>query len=231
MKKESLHDHRAYFVGACLVLGAIVARLGSTTALAAEDQKNDSGGFVEKMKQWEDEMSRKFHDTFKNLWADSKEKPLTTASADLREQKDNYIVRLNLPARDLEKVEVKLDGNTLHIVAPAEKQAARYEQTITLSGVASDAPLVIDRREKENLIVITVPKSSAVGKAGPPTALPDPFNMPMSDSQMAASGSGRVRQPCFCCNCSGDWAAWMYFRAVCGCTSAFIALTTMFCSF
>jgi len=181
MKKDYSLDHRACIAGTFLALGAIIALLGNTTAFAVDDEKKDSSGFVEKMKQWEDEMSRKFHDTFKNLWADSKEKPLTTASADLREQKDNYIVRLNLPYRNLEKVEVKLDGCTLHIVAPAENQAARYEQTITLAGVASDAPLVIDRREKENLIVITVPKSCAPAKAVPPTALPDPFNMPLSD--------------------------------------------------
>jgi hypothetical protein len=123
MKKDPLHDHRACFIGTCLALGAIVALISHSTALAADDEKRDSGGFVEKMKKWQDEMSQKFHEAFKKLEADSKEKPLTTASADLREEKDNYIVRLNLPGRNLENVEVKLTGDSLHIVAPAEKKA------------------------------------------------------------------------------------------------------------
>src|SRR4029079_7473922 len=87
-----------------------------------------------------------------------------TASVDLREQQDSYTVRLNLPERDLDKVDIKLEGDSLHIAAPAEKKAASYEQTITLSNVAPDAKLVIDRRQKDNLIVVTAPKGATISE-------------------------------------------------------------------
>ena len=89
-----------------------------TTGAAGEAAK-DNKGFLDKMEQWQDKMSDKFRDTWKSLRGDSKEKSVATASVDLREDKDNYTLRLNLPDRDLEKVEIKLEGDTLRIVAPA----------------------------------------------------------------------------------------------------------------
>jgi len=181
MKRYPLSNHRACLAGTCLAVSAFLVLFGHPATVAADDAKKDSSGFMEKMKEWQDAMSKKFHDTFKKLKEESKEKPLTTASADLREENDYYVVRLNLPERSLEKVEVKLNGSTLHIVAPAEDQAGRYEQTLTLTGVGPDASLVIDRRQTENLIIITVPKSSSSGKAGPRSAPPGRSPMPLTD--------------------------------------------------
>lgn len=121
-------------------------------------------------------MTEKFRDTFKTLRANNKEDSIGTASVDLREQRDSYIVRLNLPGRDLANVEISLEGHAVHIVAPAEAKVSRYEQSIILTGAASDAKLAIDRNQKDSLIVVTVPKvSSAIGVDGSSAASPLPL--------------------------------------------------------
>ena len=124
-----------------------------------------------------------FRDSYKSLRGESQkhEKSAANASVDLREQDESYTVRLNLPNRDLDKVEVKLDGDELRIVAPAEEKIGRYEQTVRLSGVSSDAKLVIDRRQGDNLIVVTVPKTRGLAQASPEPTVPDPALLPLRD--------------------------------------------------
>ena len=151
-----------------------------TTGAAGEAAK-DNKGFLDKMEQWQDKMSDKFRDTWKSLRGDGKEKSVATASVDLREDNDNYTIRLNLPDRDLEKVDIKLEGDTLRIVAPAGDKAGRYEQTLALAGVAADAQAKIERKQKDSLIVVTVPKSAAVADGKPSLTLPDPSLLPFSD--------------------------------------------------
>ncbi len=152
----------------------------SPLAVAAGVEKKNDKGFIEKMEQWQDKMTDKFRDAWKGLRDNKEERSIATASVDLREQKDSYTVRLNLPNRDLEKVEIKLDGDELHIVAPADDKAGRYEQTVALAGVARDAKPQIERKQKDNLIVVTVPKSSSVAESGP-SLIPDPSLAPLSD--------------------------------------------------
>ena len=152
MKKKRSTNRQLMGLG----LGAIMSLGGPPVSLA-----EDSSGFVEKMKKWQSEMSEKFRDTYKSLRGESqkREKSGATASVDLREQNESYTVRLNLPSRDLDKVEVKLEGDDLRIVAPAEEKVGRYEQTVRLSDVPPDAKLVIDRRalgpkaEQRNAVV------------------------------------------------------------------------------
>lgn len=158
----------------------VAVPLAVPSASAAEEKK-DSTGFVEKMKQWQDRMSNKFRDTWEGWRGKNSDTSIGAASVDLREQKDSYTVRLNLPERDLAKVDIKLDGNVLHIAAPAQKKAGSYEQTITLASVAPDAKLVIDRRQADNLIVVTVPKSQQLGEGNPSPTLPDPSLAPLRD--------------------------------------------------
>ena len=43
---------------------------------------------------------------------------MATASVDLREDKVNYTVRLNLPDRNLDNVEIKLEDDTLASLRP-----------------------------------------------------------------------------------------------------------------
>ena len=111
----------------------------------------------------------------------SKEKSVATASVDLREDKDNYTIRLNLPDRDLEKVVITLERSVLRILAPPGDKAGRYEQTIALASADSAAKPNVERRQKDSMIVITVPKVSATVRGDFPLTLPDPSLLPLSD--------------------------------------------------
>lgn len=172
---------RAGLLAAGLAMNASFLMMSPPSAVAAgETEKNDKG-FFNKMEQLQNKMSEVFRDTWKTLQGNDKEKPVTAASVDLREDKERYTVRLNLPDRDLEKVEISLEGNTLRLVAPAGDKAGRYEQTIALAGVASDAKPTIERKQKDNMIVVTVPKASTVSDSKPAPALPAPALSPLSD--------------------------------------------------
>ena len=181
MKHALVNTRRAQLLAVCLVLcTSLVTPLAAPFARAAEEKK-DSASLVDKMKQWQDGMSSKFRDTWDGWRGKKGGNSIGAASLDLREQKDSYTVRLNLPERDLNKVDIKLDGNSLHIAAPAEQKTGRYEQKITLAYVAPDAKLVIDRRPNDNLIVVTVPKSQGLADSAPSLTLPDPALLPLED--------------------------------------------------
>ncbi len=148
----------------------------ATLARAADGGPTSSDPFIQKMKQWQDDMSQLFHNTWLGLGQDKNaanpgQSTVATASVDLREQQDGYTVRLNLPSRDLTKVEINLTGNTLHIVAPADGKVGRYEQNIQLDGVAPKSAPQIERKQNDNLIVINVPKAPDVADTKP-AALP-----------------------------------------------------------
>jgi HSP20 family molecular chaperone IbpA len=136
-----------------------------TAAVLAGSEANDEKGFLGKVQEWQDKMSEKFRDTWKGLRTNEKGK--ATASVDLREGPNQYIVRLSLPNRDVEKVEIKVEGNTLRIVAPESGEAERYEQNVALAEMQAGAQPKIDRRPKDNMIVVTVPKGRT-GIAGKP---------------------------------------------------------------
>ncbi len=161
-----------------LALGTCLMTFWPLPMAAAEEAKADQKGFLEKMEKWQDKMSEKFRDTWKRMRSASKEKSVASASVDLREDRDRYTVRLNLPGRDLAKVEIKLEGDTLRIVAPAEEKAARYEQTLALAHVASKAEPKVERREADSMIVVTVPKASGIAGKAPSLTLPDPSLFP-----------------------------------------------------
>jgi HSP20 family molecular chaperone IbpA len=176
MKSKPLTNHWGRLLATSLSMAMLT---GAAVATTAEESQRDSSHFTEKMKNWQEKMSETFRDTWQGLWQDKDAKNLgestvARASVDLREQQDSYTVRLNLPHRDLNKVEIKLSGDTLHIVAPAEGKAGRYEQNIRLEGVAANAAPQIERRTKDNLVVVTVPKSSDLARIRPT------FDPPMS---------------------------------------------------
>jgi len=172
---------RARWLAAGLVLGASFI-MTCRPLIAADGTKKDNPGFLQKMEQWQEKMSEKFRDTWKGLRGDAKEKSVATASVDLREDKDRYTLRLNLPERDLGKVEITLEGETLRIVAPAGEKAGRYEQTVALAGAEPGAQPKVERRQNESMIVVTVPKSAQVAGGGKPSHLfPDPALSPLSD--------------------------------------------------
>jgi HSP20 family molecular chaperone IbpA len=181
MTRMRVVDGSVRLVARSLALSATITLLAGVTVVFAASETRDSGSFAEKMKKWQEEMSEKFRDSYKSLRGEKSEKSAATASVDLREQDESYTVRLNLPDRDLDKVEVTLEGDELHIVAPAEGKASRYEQTVQLSGASSEAKLQIERKQKDDLIVITVPKTRGLAQASPEPTVPDPSLLPLQD--------------------------------------------------
>jgi len=176
MKTKTNLARRVLQPAAAVGLGAMLISAG-TAAVTATDQDT---GFAQKVERWQNKMSEAFRDTWKDLRGDSDKTTVSAASVDLREQKEAYTVRLNLPNHDLAKVVVTLDGDTLHIVAPAENKISRYEQTVTLSGVAPDAKPKIDRMDKDGIIVVTVPKGTAIAET-PPLTVPGNTPTPLTD--------------------------------------------------
>jgi HSP20 family protein len=152
-----------------LVVGlSLAAGIGLVAGASTSGEKDNHSGFFGKMKQWQEEMSRTFREAQKKPGqGESKEGASgSTASADLREQSDSYVLRLNLPGRTLDKVKIELTGNVLHIDAPAESHAGKYEQSVTLADAAG-SKLEVDRRAGENLIVVKVPKTSLAEHGSP----------------------------------------------------------------
>ena len=166
MKTTLAIKRTAGMVGVILTLGGIVLLTNrlSSASNAAESSKNEGAGFADQLKKWQGKMSDAFRDTFKGLKSAGTVTQLQGAvSADLREQNDSYTLRLSLPERDLNKVEVSLKDSTLHVVAPEDGKLRRYEQSIVLSDVSPDAKLQVARQPADKLIMVTVPKISAAG--------------------------------------------------------------------
>jgi HSP20 family molecular chaperone IbpA len=164
-----------------IAMGAGVIMMAAATPVAAADNGSKDNGFLEKVERWQDSMSDKFRDAWRKLRSERGGKAsVTSASVDLREQDQSYTVRLNLPGRDLDKVQIKLEGERLRIIAPADK-AGSYDQTVVLAGVEPGAEPRIERRKDDDLIVVTVPKKP-VEKNTPSS--PDDANgslFPLSD--------------------------------------------------
>jgi len=167
--KTTFHSNpRTRMLAATLALGGLF--LATQPAPPVFGIENPATTVVDHLRNWQEKMSNAFRDTFRNLRGIGEGKSLGSVSADLREQNDSYMLRLSLPDRTLDKVEVVLEGNSLRIVAPEEGKARRYEQTMALGDVPADAKLQIDRKQGDNLIVVTVPKASvATAKINPPS--------------------------------------------------------------
>lgn len=163
---DSHYRHSLAVLGLTCVLTFAPATISS--AEVADEDKKASPGFFERMKQWQDEMSDKFSDTFKDLRKSPQVHDQSSAIvlADLREKKDSYVLRLNLPDRDLDKVEVNLKDNDLTITSPATGQEPRYQQTLILTGLAPDAKPAIERNQNKHMMMITVPKAATTAGDG-----------------------------------------------------------------
>lgn len=144
-----------------------------------EASGNHSPTVFERTRKMQDRMSNRFQHAWKELReaVDPKvrsENTVSTASVDVREQNDSYVIRIHLPGRDVEKLEVVLkDGGQLGIVAPAGAKTGRYAQTITLEGVTSDAKPHVEKMPKEHLVIIRIAKKPAAAEPAPkaePTA-------------------------------------------------------------
>lgn len=164
------------------VLAAAIGTLliQPTLTMAAEDHEPLHESLIEKVRQLEDRMSNKFRNTWKEL-RDSggrtarSEQVLSSASVDVREQNDGYTVRISLPGREIDKVEVGLiNDNRLRIFAPANGKTGSYEQIVVLDGLAAGAKPDVTRRPKDDLIIIHLSKPPASGKPAAPEAATEP---------------------------------------------------------
>jgi HSP20 family molecular chaperone IbpA len=93
------------------------------------------------------------------------------ASLDIKEESDKYVIRAYLPDRDMNNVNVTVEGQTLKVEAktenagPKEKDGmvfsrkARYSQLLTLPGPVQANKMAVER--KENMLVVTLPKASS----------------------------------------------------------------------
>jgi HSP20 family molecular chaperone IbpA len=159
-----------------ICLATVVVALGAS---AVEDAKKDDAPFNRAAENWQTKMS----DIFRETWHGLAGGPAAVASAsvDLREQEQAYVVRLNLPKRDLSQVKVKLESGVLHVVAPGAGTTGSYDQALGLPDADPGAELKVDRRPADDLITITVPKkpksTTAAGTSlsveQPPVQLPD----------------------------------------------------------
>jgi HSP20 family molecular chaperone IbpA len=142
-------------------------------AVVGQDTQDEGASFTERMKEWQEKMSDAFRDSRQDRGDKNPDaSTVSVASVDLREQQDSYTLRLHLPNRDLDKVQIELSGDTLRIVAPPEGKAARYEQIIQLDNLTAGTTPQIERQPDDNLIVVTIPKSSGQTAATPPASPP-----------------------------------------------------------
>jgi HSP20 family molecular chaperone IbpA len=159
--------------GTRMVAGAIAVGAGAVvlTAPLLRADESKGQGMLEKIQDWQNVMSDKFRDTWKSLRKEGTPS-VVSASIDLREQEKSYMLRLDLPGRDLEMVEISMKGDTLHVVVPEGRDLGRYEQSVVLSGALAGAEPVIERKKEDGVITVTVPKGP--GNAAPLSLRPAP---------------------------------------------------------
>src|SRR2546430_2368257 len=109
MKTILNSNTRSRLVAAALALGALI--LSGQSGLPVFGAENPASAIADHLKKWQEKMSDAFRDTFKNLREVGESKSLGSVSADLREQNDSYTLRLSLPDRTLDKVDVVLEGS------------------------------------------------------------------------------------------------------------------------
>lgn len=141
---------------------------------------------------WSDRFSREFNEIqqrmeslFDRAWNESSDAlrgiTATTggfaSSLNLTEEDNQYIVRVKLPDRDIQKVDVRVDSdNMLHVIANEEQRRneadikgtakdeslsayslSRYEQKIGLPGPVDSTKMTVNR--EGNTLTVTLPKS------------------------------------------------------------------------
>lgn len=182
------------FVRPLLSLRIFSAALGTLPVLplvgpavmAAEPENGQPAGFSGKMRAMQDRMSHRFHETWSELrhamdGARHGKPAVSSASVDLREQNDGYTLRISLPGRDLDKVQVRLaDGSQLHILSPAGAKAGAYEQILVLEGLAPGTVPEVRKIPQEHLVIVHLakapapPETQAETREMPPKPLPAP---------------------------------------------------------
>ena len=151
---------------------------------AAQDEPTMPERMRERSKQMQEKMSQHFHRAWSGMrdaMPGRKGSALADASMDLREQSDSYVMRLHLPERDINLVEVSLaDGRNLRVTAPASGTLSAYEQNITLEEVTPGAKPEVEKRPDSGLVIIRVSKTPSDKKPTPEAATPPTKELPAS---------------------------------------------------
>ena len=92
------------------------------------------------------------------------------SSFDVQEEGDKYAIRAYLPERDMNNVNVSLEGQVLKLEAQSqdtrqeEREGAsfskkvQYSQVLSLPGPVQADKMTVDR--KENMLIVSLPKTS-----------------------------------------------------------------------
>jgi len=151
---------------------------------AAQDESTMPERMRERSKQMQEKMSQHFHRAWSGMrdaMPGRKGSALADASMDLREQSDSYVMRLHLPERDINLVEVGIaDGRNLRVTAPASGALSAYEQNITLEEVTPGAKPEVEKRPDSGLVIIRVSKTTSEKKPTPEAAAPPTKELPAS---------------------------------------------------
>jgi HSP20 family molecular chaperone IbpA len=152
-----------------------VSAAGSTTGNGSTGVNPAPAGssttnFDKRLGDLESRMDSIFTDTFHHIgnWF---EQSKFAASLNVRDEKNNYVVRLYLPNTDTSKVNATIDNNALHITSPGEQtekgatEPQGYEEIIGLPGPVQADKMQIKR--KQDLVVITLPKTGSTVAAAP----------------------------------------------------------------
>jgi HSP20 family molecular chaperone IbpA len=167
---------KSKFVTHIVGLAAVAALSWPLMLSAAESTTSNSSptrNLDERLHELESKMDSIFTDTFHNVgnWF---QKSTFASSVNVQEQKNSYVVRLYLPNTDTSKVNATVANNVLHITSPGEQtkestnEAQRYEESIGLPGPVQADKMQI--RHKQDLVVITVPKTEGSSVATAPSA-------------------------------------------------------------
>ena len=151
---------------------------------AAQDEPTMPERMRERSKQMHEKMSQHFHRAWSGMrdaMPGRKGSALADASMDLREQSDSYVMRLHLPERDINLVEVGIaDGRNLRVTAPASGTLSAYEQNITLEEVTPGAKPEVEKRPDSGLVIIRISKTPSEKKPTPEAATPPTKELPAS---------------------------------------------------
>jgi HSP20 family molecular chaperone IbpA len=127
---------------------------------------------MEKMRR---EMDRAFEDAFREFRESPDhqgffDEPRFGSSIDLKEEGENYVVRAYLPNRDMQNINVTVEGRNLRIEAKEQEltkkagaagashstRTAAYSQFLTLPGPVQGDQMKVDK--KDGMLVVILPK-------------------------------------------------------------------------
>jgi HSP20 family molecular chaperone IbpA len=77
----------------------------------------------------------------------------------LAEKADRYVVRMEFPGRDLSRITVRLVEGTFHVAAPEDGSLPPVQRDIKLPEAAPGGPLLMERADRQGVLVVTVPKA------------------------------------------------------------------------